>query len=133
MKAPGAENPDNPFLPLIRHHAEFDVAFLDVEDRVAFGALPEDVGLGLVGRDRSARADRGQERFGVEGFGRDHRANPSSGHFPGCPGFRSRLFSCWYSHSFASVVRRESAELSTLGQFNIAQPRAISRPMGVVS
>ena len=65
----GTENPDNPFLPLIRNHAEFNVTFLDVEDRVAFGTLPEEEAFGFVGRNGPARADRRQERFGVEGFG----------------------------------------------------------------
>ena len=65
----GPEHADDPFLALLGDHAEFDVALLDVEDRVAFGALPEDVALGLVGRDGPAGADRGQERFGVEGLG----------------------------------------------------------------
>ena len=68
MKAAGTEQADHAFLALARHDAEFDVALLDVVDRIAFGALPEDVALGRVGRDRPAGADRGQERFGVEGF-----------------------------------------------------------------
>ena len=47
------------------------MALLDIEDRVAFGALAEDVALGFVGRDGPARADRCQKYFGVEGFARD--------------------------------------------------------------
>jgi hypothetical protein len=65
----GAEHPDDPFLTLFRDHAEFDVTLLDVEDRVAFGALPEDVALRSIGRDGSAGAHHRQERFGVEHFG----------------------------------------------------------------
>jgi hypothetical protein len=65
----GTEHPDDSFLALFRHHAEFDLTLLDVKDRVAFGALPEDVALGSVCRDGSARADRCQECFGVEDFG----------------------------------------------------------------
>src|SRR5215213_236090 len=57
---------DHALLALARHHAELDVALLDVVDRVALGALPEDVGLGPVGRDRPAGADGGQELLGVE-------------------------------------------------------------------
>ena len=61
-----AKQPDDPFLSLFRQHDEFDVALLDIEDGVAFGALPEDVALGFVDRDGSASADRRQKGFGVE-------------------------------------------------------------------
>jgi hypothetical protein len=64
-----AKHPDDPFLSLFRQHDEFDMALLDIEDRVAFGALPEDVGLGFEDRDGSASADRRQKCFGVEDLG----------------------------------------------------------------
>ena len=63
-----AKQPDDPFLSLFRHHDEFDMALLDIENRVAFDALPEDVLLGFVDRDGSASADRRQKCFGVEGL-----------------------------------------------------------------
>jgi hypothetical protein len=43
-----AEQPNCSFLSLFRQHDEFDMALLDIEDRVAFGALPEDAGFGFV-------------------------------------------------------------------------------------
>jgi hypothetical protein len=49
-----AKHPDDPFLSLFRQHDEFDAARLDIENRVAFGALPEYAVLGLVDRDGSA-------------------------------------------------------------------------------
>ena len=53
-----AKQPDNPFLSLLRQHDKLDMALQDIEDRVAFGALPEDAAFGFVGRNGSARADR---------------------------------------------------------------------------
>ena len=47
-KGAGPEHADDPFLPLLGDHAEFDLAILYVEDRVALGALLEDVALCLV-------------------------------------------------------------------------------------
>ena len=63
----GSEHPDNPLLALLGHHDEFDMALLNVEDRVAFGALLEYEFLGFVGRYGAARANCRQERFRVEG------------------------------------------------------------------
>jgi hypothetical protein len=60
------EQADDAFLALTRHDAEFDVALLDVVDRVALGALAEDVALGFDGRDGSACANRRLESFGVK-------------------------------------------------------------------
>src|SRR5258708_4732706 len=57
---------DHALLALARHDAEFDAALLIVVDSVALAALPEDVALGRVGRNRAAGADRGQESLGVE-------------------------------------------------------------------
>src|SRR6185436_2846009 len=105
-----------------RHDAELDVALLDVIDRVALGALPEDVALGPVGRDGLAGADRCQEQLGVEILRR-----PGSGSwFP--VRFATRLFAvprfcsaaCW--HPLRSQALFEfSAGLFTIGQFDFEQ------------
>jgi hypothetical protein len=51
------------------------MALLDIENCVAFGALAENISLGFVGRDGSARANRREKGFGVELFGGGHFAS----------------------------------------------------------
>lgn len=99
----GIEHPDDPFLPLIGHHAEFNLAFLDVKDRVAIGALPEDKALGFVPSDGSARSDRGQKFLGVERFERDLGASPFPGHFIGRAISGVRFFSLYHLLACASL------------------------------
>jgi hypothetical protein len=98
----GTEHPDDPFLPLIGHHAEFNLAFLDVKDRVAIGALPEDKALGFVRRDGSARSDRGQKFLCVERFERDLGASPFPGRFLGRAISGVRFFYLYHLFACAS-------------------------------
>jgi hypothetical protein len=74
------EHADDPFLALLGDHAQLDLALLYVEDRVARGALLEDVALCLVGHDGAACTHGGEEGFRVEGLAWRFPSSPFPGH-----------------------------------------------------